>query len=100
MSTAKTARHARMTESMEQQLSIAEFKILAVLRRLIPDGKRRKLATATVASEAGFSKRRVLVAIRAMDGKFLVHHPSSNQRDGSVLIEMLLPPELREEPAS
>jgi hypothetical protein len=100
MSNEDGAPFARMTESMEQQLSIAEFKTLAVLRRLIPDGERRELSIAAIARDVRrISKGRLLSAIRVMDGRFIICHPSSDLPDGSVLIEMLLPPELREEPA-
>jgi hypothetical protein len=89
--------YSRMTRSMEQSLSASEFKILAVLRRLIPDGRRRKLSNAIIARHACVSEGTVSIAIRAMDGVFLVRHALGDGRGGGFAIEMLPPPELRRE---
>jgi hypothetical protein len=84
-----------MTRSMEQSLSLSEFKILAVLRRIIPDGKRRKISHATIARRAGVGEGTVSLAIRAMDGVFIVRHPLGESHNKGFAIEMLPPPELR-----
>jgi hypothetical protein len=84
-----------MTRSMEQSLSASEFKILAVLRRLIPDGRRRKLSNETIARHARVSEGTVSTAIRAMDGVFLVRHALGDGAHSGFAIEIVLPPELR-----
>jgi hypothetical protein len=77
---------------MEQSLSLSEFKVLAVLRRIIPDGKRRKISQANIARRAVVSESTVSRAVTAMHGVFLFRHPTDE--GAGYEIEILPPPEL------
>lgn len=84
--------HSRMTRSMEQRLTASEFKVLAVLRRLIPDGHRKTISNADIAKRAMLSESMVSTTIRAMDGTFLRRHAIA---PAGFAIEILPPPEVQ-----
>jgi hypothetical protein len=90
---------ARITESMES-LPTAAYKLLGVLRRIIPDETRRAMTQAEIAAESGMSRGTVASALKVLDGRFIRIHSHGKGRGKGCEIEMLLPPELREEGSS
>lgn len=95
MSNWRGTNHSRMTRSMEWALSPAEFKIIAVLRRSIRDGQRRRISQREIARRARVSESTVSVAIRRLDGIYLQRRFIGRGRGGGYEIEMLPPPEMR-----
>lgn len=92
MSTWKGVSHARMTRSMSA-LRGGEYKVLAAVRRLIPDGARRKISQAEIAARAGVSEGTVSAAMRRLDGAYLTRHLLGRGRGAGYEIELLPPPE-------
>lgn len=92
MSTWKGISHARMTRSM-QGLRGGEYKVLAAVRRLIPDGQRRKLSQALIARKAAVSEGTVSAAMKQLDGLYLKRHYLGRGRGNGYEIEMLPPTE-------
>lgn len=85
--------YARMTRSM-QGLSGAEFKVLAALRRLIPDGEQRKMSNAEIAAAARVGEGTVSTAMPVLEqGHFLKRHFLGRGRGRGYRIEMLTPPD-------
>jgi hypothetical protein len=94
MSTWKGISHARMTRSMSG-LSGAEYKVLGTVRRLIPDGMRRKISHEEIAEKAKVSEGTVSRALRKFDGIYLHRYFLGRGRGRGYEIEMLPPPEQR-----
>lgn len=92
MSTWKGVSHARMTRSMHT-LRGGEFKVLAAIRRLIPDGERRKLSQAEIAAKAKVSEGTVSAAMKTLNDVYLKRHFLGRGRGKGYEIEMLPPPE-------
>jgi hypothetical protein len=70
-------------------------KVLATLRRLIPDGARRKIPQDEIARKACVSEGTVSSAMRLLDGAYLVRHFIGRGRGNGYEIELLPPPEQR-----
>lgn len=94
MSTWKGISHARMTRSMHA-LRGGEYKVLAAIRRLIPDGERRKISQLDIADRAGVSEGTVSAAMRSLDGAYIKRHYLGRGRGRGYEIEVLPPPEQR-----
>jgi hypothetical protein len=94
MSTWQGISHARMTRSM-QALPGGAHKVLTTLRRLIPDGARRKISQAEIARRACVSEGTVSSAMHHLDGPYLVRHSLGRGRGRGYEIELLPPPEQR-----
>lgn len=94
MSVWKGISHARMTRSMHA-LRGGEYKVLAAIRRLIPDGERRKISQFDIATRAGVSEGTVSFAMKALDGPYIKRHYLGRGRGRGYEIEVLLPPEQR-----
>lgn len=92
MNTWKGVSHARMTRSMSA-LRGGEYKVLAAVRRLIPDGERRKFSQADIAKRARVSEGTVSEAMKALDGAYLRRHFLGRGRGRGYEIEVLPPPE-------
>lgn len=94
MSTWTGTSHARMTRSM-RSLPGGTYKVLATLRRLIPDGARRKVSHDMISRVAQVSEGTVVTAMRELDGAFIIRHSLGKGRGNGYEIEMLVPPEQR-----
>ena len=92
MSTWRGVSHARMTRSMSA-LRGGEYKVLAAVRRLIPDGQKRKLSQAEIAERANVSEGTVSAAMRRLDGAYIRRHWIGKGRGAGYEIEVLPPPE-------
>lgn len=94
MSTWKGINHSRMTPTMERALRPVEFKVLHVVRRMIPDGQRRKLSQAEIAKRAKVSEGTVSRAMRALaEGKFIKRYFLGKGRGNGYELEVLPPRE-------
>jgi biotin operon repressor len=96
MSTWQGISHTRLTRSTES-LPPAAYKVLGVLRRVIPDGQRRKMSQADIARRAKISRSTVAEAMRSLDGIYLARHYLGLGRGKGYEIEMLPLPELRKD---
>lgn len=94
MSTWTGTSHARMTRSM-RSLPGGTYKVLATLRRLIPDGARRKVSHDMISRVAQVSESTVSAAMDKLDGAFIIRHYLGKGRGNGYEIEMLPPPEQR-----
>jgi hypothetical protein len=83
-----------MTRSM-QAMPGGAHKVLTTLRRLIPDGARRKIPQNEIAKKACVSEGTVSSAMRLLDGPYLIRHPLGRGRGRGYEIELLPPPEQR-----
>jgi hypothetical protein len=100
MSRWKGISHARTTRAMERALSPAEFKVVAVVRRLIPDGQRRPLSQAEIAAKASVSEGTVSRTMRKVDGLFFRRHFIGKGRGKGFEIEVIAPAEQPQAPAA
>lgn len=89
MSTWKGISHGRTTRAMEQTLSPAEFKVVAVVRRLVPDGEKRRISQATIAAKAKVSEGTVSRTMRKVDSVFFRRHFAGNGRGNGYEIEAI-----------
>jgi hypothetical protein len=92
MSEWKGVSHTRLTRSTES-LPLAAYKVLGVLRRVIPDGQRRKMSQAEIARRAEISRSTVAGAMRSLDGIYLARYFLGQGRGNGYEIEMLPLPE-------
>jgi hypothetical protein len=83
-----------MTRST-QALPGGAHKILTALRRIIPDGQRRKISQAEIARVAEVSEGTVSAAMPMLAGVFLVRHFVGKGRGNGYEYELLPPHELR-----
>jgi hypothetical protein len=93
MSTWRGISHGRTTRAMERTLSPAEFKVVAVVRRLIPDGQRRKISQADIARKACVGEGTVSRTMRKVDEVFFRRHFVGRGRGNGYEIEALPPAE-------
>lgn len=100
MSKWKGISHGRMTRAMEQSLSPAEFKVLAVVRRIIPDGQRRMISQFEIARRARVSESTVSATMRKVDGIFTRRFLIGIGRGRGYEIEMIPPAEQLRMPLS
>lgn len=100
MSTWHGISHGRTTRAMERSLLPAEFKVVATLRRLIPDGQRRRLPQALIAQRAKVSEGTVSRTMRKVEGIFFRRHFLGKGRGGGYEIEALPPAEQLQLPPS
>jgi hypothetical protein len=79
-----------MTRSMDG-LYGCEYKVLATIRRLIPDGQRRKVSQADIARRANVSPSTVSETVRKIDRVFIRLHFVGKGRGGGYEIEVISP---------